>query len=140
MHRNAEIAEFAQSLVGIDYRFRGRDRFGIDCVGLLILVAERFGVPYRDSRKYPPHPPAGLLTKVLMNNMVLVPLECVVPGNVVSFWLRRPDAVVHAGILVAENRIVHVLSRDSIGKVVEHGLDDRWLGRRADAYAFPEVK
>ncbi len=46
-------------------------------------------------------------------------------------WGREPQHVA----LVTDHGIIH--SYSGVGKVVEHGLDDRWQQRITAAYRFP---
>ena len=47
----AAVAE-ARSYVGCKWRHRGRSRFGIDCVGLIVAATAAGGVQMRDRRDY----------------------------------------------------------------------------------------
>ena len=49
-------------------------------------------------------------------------------------WGREPQHVA----LISDKGIIH--SYSGVGKVVEHGLDDRWQQRISAAYRFPYFK
>lgn len=46
----------AKKLVGVPFKDKGRDEFGLDCAGLLILVAHRLGLSDYDTLDYPHRP------------------------------------------------------------------------------------
>jgi hypothetical protein len=47
-----EIATYAESWLGTRWVHQGRTKNGIDCVGLLIKIAEHFNVPHEDKLDY----------------------------------------------------------------------------------------
>jgi len=50
------IVEEAKKCIGIKYKDKGRDEFGLDCAGLLSFVANKVGIPHYDTLDYPRRP------------------------------------------------------------------------------------
>lgn len=57
----------AKKLIGTPYKDKGRDEGGIDCAGLLVLVARRLELPHYDSLDYARRPSPIELKRVLDN-------------------------------------------------------------------------
>lgn len=47
-----DIVKYARTWRGTKWKHLGRDEKGIDCVGLLVRVAEHFGLPHADLTTY----------------------------------------------------------------------------------------
>lgn len=46
------IVTAARSYVGVRWRHLGRDRAGLDCIGLLVMVSRDCDIPYKDVSGY----------------------------------------------------------------------------------------
>jgi hypothetical protein len=146
-----DIVVAARAYLGTRFRHQGRRR-SLDCVGLVLSVAEdlglldRFGSLIRreDYGHYGPQPVDGavlrecekrLVRLTYSANSVATTLE---PGQVLV--LRAPFVPCHAGIatqLEFGPGVVHAYPPS--GGVVENLLDAAWLRRIAGVFWFPEV-
>lgn len=110
--RREEIVTEARRWLGVPWRARGRNRLGLDCLGLGIVVADAFGVAYEDSPDYSnwpdpqrrilaelhrwlrPVPPYGFLT-----GYIGVFAEVRLPGHIGFLtWKHGCQHVLHARI------------------------------------------
>lgn len=138
--RDAIVAA-ARSWVGVPFRHQGRTRDGVDCLGMVIGVAEAVGfrVPahVRDARDYERQPNAGTLRAGLDGLLVPVARSGAGPGAVLLMaYSRTPQ---HLAVVTRrrgdELTIVHVTEK--MGRGVEHRVGPDL--RVVKAYDFPEV-
>lgn len=104
MVTRTQIVEAARSYVGLPYNVN------LPSKGLLIAVAERLGLPYRD---------ASALRSKLKQDML--------PGDVVVVRINATQA--QNAILTAHPNGDLCLVRPHEGLVVEHRLDKKWRDR-----------
>lgn len=120
---------------------------GIDCVGLVLLVAEELGIAYNDTsemrgKDYMNYPHDGLNAFVLSEckkRLLEKPVKDIKRGDVV---VMRVDGVTcHCGI-ITEGRgtlnLIHALNSNR-RVVVEHRLDEVWMQRICGAFSYPGV-
>lgn len=93
-----EIARAAESYLGTPYRRKGRSRAGLDCVGLLVLVARDVGldVSFADIPDYPDQPD-GRLMPIFGQHLVRIGQQSRGVGSVVVF--TRGPSPCHAAII-----------------------------------------
>ncbi|MBG95136.1 MAG: hypothetical protein CL793_07780 [Chloroflexi bacterium] len=106
------------SYIGIPYQNRGRDREGIDCYGLVVLVfREVFGVRLTSFDDFDIESPDihQVWDDSRRSEWVRVADEDVRPGDVVDAILMR---IPHCGIVVDTNRMIH--SRVGVGVLIEN--------------------
>lgn len=92
-----EIEDYARSWKDVEWQHMGRNRAGVDCVGLLIVTATHFGIPhYGDEVNYRRTPEDGKLVKLLTSQMIIrrPPLKI---GMAVV--IRDPIQPCHVGII-----------------------------------------
>lgn len=97
-------------------------------------VADRIGWEHDHFRSYPSGIAGDAVRDELARRMDPVGLDCLRPGNAILVRLRRLPC--HVMILTERAGLIHAKARD---RVVEHGIDERWLGRVVSAYRFREV-
>lgn len=127
------IAE-ARSWVGVPFRHQGRNRGGIDCVGLPIVVGRALGVLPRgfEVANYDRLPSPELAARV---QATCRPLAAAVPGClVVIAWTK---IAAHVAICTGET-LIHAY--ESVGRVVEHGYRGRWIRLTNSVWALPGVR
>lgn len=128
------LDEAARRYLGVRFLHQGRDPMhGIDCIGLLVLAARDcgHGLDEHDYTGYSRNPAWQVLESRLA--MALPEVKDLNPGDIVSldFFGRTR----HVGIIGEHNgrmTIIHTYSRPS--KVIEHGLDDKWIRRIKGIY------
>lgn len=116
-----QIVETAKSLVGVRFRHQGRDRNGVDCVGLLVLIGRELGYEdIKDLADYRRTPTPSVMRAFLEANLDEIPLDDLKPGDVI--WMRmgglKPR---HAGVFVGkwggEDAIVHADGRTNAVRI-----------------------
>jgi cell wall-associated NlpC family hydrolase len=125
------------------YYHCGRNRYGLDCIGLLVVVAHDLGITDEDNVNYQPDPPPDELTRALKKYCDVLgavhdfpgPLE---PGDLCQFEILGVER--HAGIYATDEQgnptLIHAWQ--SIGKVVEHEFTKQWQHRIWCAYRVRE--
>lgn len=124
------IAE-ARSYVGCKWRHRGRSRFGIDCIGLLVASMAAGGVEMRDRRDYGRTPWMDGLEQEMRDHFGdPIPLADAQPGDVVLMrWDDRSEPS-HVGILAdSRHARLALIHSYSLTQVIEHDLDTVWSDR-----------
>lgn len=132
-----QVVHEARSWVGVPFRHQGRDRNGVDCVGLPIVVLAAIGAVETDFeiRDYPRMPNDDTLEARLIAHCT--PLTDFVPGCLVAIQWHRTLA--HVAIYTERDTLIHSLQRHK--SVVEHGFRGMWRTRYArDAWALPGVR
>lgn len=134
-----EVVQYARTWLNTPYKHQGRlHRVGVDCVGLVMSVGERFGLPYEDRRAYDAMG-RGSLSLLEEFRKWMDPVYTIqsLPGDVACFWVRKPEFVCHCGILSPVG-LIHVHS--IVGHVAEHVMDPSWKKRFAHAFRFRGIE
>ena len=123
--RAARFVAAARELVGVPYRHAGRNGYGIDCGGLIILAARRAGLlpPDWDVPPYSPIIDVGMILAGLREwcEPVERPGEPEAGDILLMRILRRPQ---HLAIASGEGSMIHVYV--AAGRVIEHPLTEHW--------------
>jgi cell wall-associated NlpC family hydrolase len=137
MRSGHDVIEAARTWIGAPYRHQGRSKLGLDCIGLVIVVAHEldlipagFVPPFNYTRR----PRDGALE--LAFNTYCVPLETPEAGAVVLMRWERRAPPSHCGILTPEN-LIHAYGGNE--KVVEHGFRGKWPARVHSFWRFAGV-
>ncbi len=135
MTNRQEIIDFARTLLGVPFHHQGRHaRLGVDCVGLLVLTAQHFGLTMHDLKGYSRQPDGVTLERELSSCLEATTMAEAQPGDVVTFWMRSRDRIQHAAILT-DRGMVHTWA--IARRVVEHGINFEWQSQMAHFYRFP---
>lgn len=134
-----DIVEKAREAVGIPFKHQGRDSTGLDCVGLLVFISKSLGTEHHDVASYSRRPSNGKLEEafeeaIAKNIIVRVPVESMQPGDFIMMRISRDPQ--HLGVYTG-NSLIH--SYESIGKVCEHIIDDKWRKRIVRVYRVKGV-
>lgn len=120
------------------WRHRGRTIRGVDCIGLVCGVADKFDIPYEDIDGYS-HNPDGRFVDHVMKFMTYRMPQVVAPGCAVI--LRDAHQPCHIGI-IGERYGKLSLIHSSLQKrmAVEEEYDGYWKSRFRCALDFPGVE
>lgn len=127
------LEQLASELIGIPYKHNGRDRDGFDCLGLVWYVYTQVGIVFpsgdglairddwyeQDSLRYL----RGLLEVGVVAKEPLVPLDLV-------YFRVINDAVTHSGVLITDDRFLHVLEGRTVQLTKLRGF---WKAKYAGA-------
>ena len=115
----SKYEQIARQFLGIPYRHGGRDRKGLDCLGLVHLFYQELGikVPDNDGQPYAndwyKKDPERLLRGLLqVGKPVNLPAEPLQPLDLVYF--RMGGAITHAGVMIDHRSFLHVLTRQTV--------------------------
>ena len=130
-----DIATEARRWLGVPWKHEGRNKFGIDCVGLLIRVANDLGISEFDIDGYSRVPSGHMMSRMMAEHMEKIDINEIGSGDVLH--LRYDGQPQHIAIVsnTVPFRIIHA---DNItGKVIEHGLDASWRSMIRGCYRVP---
>jgi len=104
------ICELAQLYLGAPYLWGGRSLFGIDCSGLVQVVFKMCGIKLpRDSSDQ-----AGFGHTVNF-------IDGALPGDL-AFFDNEEDKIIHVGIVLGNNQIIHASGEVRIDKIDHYGI------------------
>lgn len=128
----------ARGLLGVPWRHQGRDRDGVDCVGLVMAVGRAIGEGNDwPELPYVTFPPEQQVRAVLDTYLCRLGGEPE-PGDVALIrWRRTANhlAIVTDG--AEPYGLLHAYRM--IGRVCEHRADDYWRDRIVALYGFRSV-
>ena len=140
MVSRADFVAAAREWLDTPYHHQGRLKgVGVDCGGVLVMLAKQFGLSEYDATGYK-RQPDGSLEEHCAREMQAIPIAAIQPGDVLSFkWSDRSS---HIAIVTAVEEegifILHAYIKNR--KVVEHRLDTAWMTRISGAYHLPGVE
>lgn len=105
MATNQDIINEAKTWVGVRFKKGGRDRMGVDCVGLLVNVGRSCGIQIEDTVEYSFDPDPAKFQQMVYGQSDPITFEGLVPGSIVL--MRQSVFPMHTGIL----------SRDHYGRL-----------------------
>ena len=129
----------ARKWLGTPFMHQGRTRGrGVDCVGLVLSVMHDLHLNrwWADAEcsVYPRFPVGRRVHEMCQERLTEKPIAQRQPGDVLT--LRNPVAPCHMAI-VTDKGILHAYGAQTIHKVVEHALSDKWLKRVEGCFAIP---
>lgn len=117
-HFEQEVASVAQFYLHSAYLWGGRTPWGIDCSGLTQQVYKHFGMPIlRDAAQ-----------QATQGETVDFLAEAK-PGDL-AFFDNAEGRIIHVGILLSPEKIIHASGRVKIERVDDQGIYSDELGRR----------
>lgn len=130
--------EVALQYLGVPFQHRGRTARGVDCVGLLVLVARHFDLPVKDKRVYGREPFRDGLKDYLVHHLGAPVARALEPSDVVL--MQWPgDALPSHVAMVAPHPyglgLVH--SYAAAKRVVFHRLDACRRALITEHFAWP---
>jgi cell wall-associated NlpC family hydrolase len=134
-----EIVAAARSFVGVPYRHQGHTKRALDCIGLIIVVAETFGFDTAIPRGYSAQPQARQVL-VGANKSLWKPEDQskIVPGDIAVFWGWQAEEPQHFTI-IGENgshlTVIHAYSK--FRRVLEQGWNPVWQSRFHSRFVLP---
>lgn len=139
MPDRADVVRIARSYIGTRFHHQARLKgVGIDCLGLVVCVANELGLDTSsDRRDYPRRPNGDLIPSLGGSGLILKPVNApYVPGEIIV--LRMNGLPWHCAILGDANRktIIHAFAPRK--KVIESDLGN-WEGEIVARYDFPGV-
>lgn len=130
-----EIITAARAELGTPFRHQGRlPGKALDCAGLAVVVARRWHT-VDEPTAYGPTPNNGQLEFWLDKQTFLERAGAAIEGDILLMRFSKEPQ--HLAIFTGAT-IIH--SYESVGRVVEHRLDDVWFKRIVRVYRFKDVE
>lgn len=109
---------------GVAWRHQGRDRRGIDCLGLIVLSARDIGIQVVDNLNYGRVPDFETMRAGLREHFAPVGPRDLLAGDL--YWIQWPRAAhpMHLAVFVGAGYIIHCDER--VKKVTEHTMPAVW--------------
>ncbi len=131
------IVEEARSWVDVPWRHQGRTRLGIDCAGLVIVVAKALRLSTFDISNYRREPKRDQFIGHFRSNMREKQVVDRLPGDVLL--IRDQMFTCHSAIVDREGEqeyMIHAFATRR--KVVREPLTADWIDRCTHCFAYPE--
>lgn len=123
-----DLQTAARQYLGVKFHHQGRQPWALDCAGLVVLSAGDTGRDVKDLKGYS-RIPDGVTLQAIMNSQLKRVIRDPKPNDILLMRFKKNPQ--HIAI-ATDNGIIH--SYESVGCVVEHGLDDRWRKRILAVY------
>ena len=123
-----DLQTAARQYLGVKFHHQGRQPWALDCAGLLILAARDIGREGNDLKGYS-RIPDGVTLQAILNSQLKRVFRKPKPNDILLLRFRKNPQ--HIAI-ATDIGIIH--SYESIGHVVEHGLDEKWIKRIVAVY------
>ncbi len=135
----SKIVDEARTWLGVKWVHQGRTRLGIDCAGLIVLVAKALDLSDYDSVAYHRTAVSTNFLNHFAPNMDSKPILDALPGDVLLF--RDSAFPCHSAIVGTLHGGPSIIHAHALRRmVVEERLDQGdWLDRRVACFAFRGV-
>jgi len=133
----SQIVDAARSWVGVPFLHQGRNRHGVDCVGLAVVVMSELGLGSYDFTGYARRPESrDFLQHMLAGGGIRIPLDAARPGDVIAF--RDSITPCHLAIVSEKSAVLHLIHAHALRRrVVEEPYAHEWLNKRLAAFQMP---
>lgn len=133
---NEDVVVEARTWIGVRWRHQGRDRDGLDCVGLPIVCALKLRGLKIPTNDYPRASTDNQMIEIC--RQYLEPVADMQPGDVVVLGFGRQRHMAIIGDYPSGGlSLIHAYLPNR--KVVEQRLDDVWAGRILAAFRIPRA-
>ena len=132
---DTELSIKARGWLGVPFRHQGRSRYGVDCLGLLVKLAEELQLTSRENNAFwsEDRTDYGHYPNALE---LLSETDSIVPGVVLLLEVDR--RATHLGIASKYSQggmgLIHAYA--PARKVIEEPLSSYWLGRVVSAFSL----
>lgn len=129
-----QVADQALTYLGVPFHHQGRNRFGLDCAGLVIVVAHDLGISDFDITGYKRQPDPMRFLQVCSAHMDQV--KDIQVGCVLT--LRFRGVQMHMGIALPNSLMIHSLyDHGVITSTIEQGTE--WRNRVTSVWQYRGV-
>lgn len=137
MSTGEEIAQEAKKWIGTRFLHQGRSKEGIDCVGLVVKVAENLGYSVEDEKGYNRTAQGYAFQKYFDKQAKKIKTSDIRPGDLLIFADSKYPC--HVAIYVETKGIpcivhAHALRR----KVLEEPFEGEWKSKLRGAYRISD--
>jgi cell wall-associated NlpC family hydrolase len=138
MTTNQDIIHEARTCLDTPWHHVGRVKgVGLDCVGLIAVVANKFNIPNADLPSYSRMPDGHTLVNQARKTMREIRLEDAWPGDIPIFCFGRDKWPTHIGMFT-DVGLIHTYT--DVKKVTEHCINSWWWERIAYVFRLQDVE
>lgn len=133
-----DLITAAYDYVGVPFLHAGRNRIGVDCIGLVIASAREAGLLTNyDNTDYSSVVNAKFFKSQIEMFCDEIPITDLEYGDLLLFSMRgTAHTTTHVGLYVAYGIFIH--SDQAIGKVVVQALPGTWESRLISVYRWKQ--
>jgi cell wall-associated NlpC family hydrolase len=129
------IVAAARTWLGVPWRHQGRTRAGIDCVGLVVMVAKQLGLSDYDSTAYSRRPQGQGFVEHFRAHLDVIPIPNARIGDILVFADHAYPC--HCGVLTERLKTPHLLHAHALRrKVIEEPYAGEWPLKVKFAFRF----
>lgn len=133
-----EIVTKARSHIGTKWRHQGRSPLGLDCAGLVVVVAHELNISDFDCISYGRRSHGRQFVGIMRDHLVEKPAVNPKPGDIGIF--AEPKYPCHTGIFSMRYGVLHIIhAHVSRRKVVEEPYEPHWASKITNLFEYPEV-
>jgi cell wall-associated NlpC family hydrolase len=121
-----DLIEAARLYINTPFRHQGRNRRGLDCLGLLVCAARDIGMPIADNLQYGRAPDYKTMRAGIMDHFNPVRRDQVRIGDVYWMKFNRKGNPMHLALITEQDQIMHADGSTSIKKVCEIRFPEQW--------------
>lgn len=129
-----DFVKEARSYLNTPFVHAGRSKFGMDCVGLITVVANELGIMDYDNIEYGGVVEEAVLKANIERYGYEIPFTEIDIGDTVL--LGTQEYAHHVAIVTSLNPLSIIHASPTIGKVVEHRFDERWMKKLISVYRW----
>lgn len=137
----ANVIKQARSYLGVPWRHQGRSRtLGMDCAGLVILVAHDLGLSAYDTIDYQRRTQGQSFLRHFKTNLIGKPISEALPGDIMLF--RDSQYPCHSTLLGERNGKMTIIHAHALRrKVVEETMEQGdWMNKRVACFSYPDLE
>jgi cell wall-associated NlpC family hydrolase len=137
MRNSDDIIAAARRWIGVKWKHQGRTRSGIDCLGLVVLVAQELDIANVDQKTYSPRPDGSSLVRRFNEEMDEVSLTVMRPGDVILFADSAYPC--HVAFVSEKHGQLHIIHAHATRRqVLEERYAFEWPVKARKAFRFRE--
>lgn len=129
-----QFIQDVQSLEGIPFRHQGRNQFGLDCVGLIILGLRNQGIHVEAPSNYPTSTVETVLISAIESSGLVTKNSSdqpPIPGDILIF--RMMGQIVHVAVALKDGNMIHATRNFGVRAVT---MSPSWQARLAMHYTW----
>jgi cell wall-associated NlpC family hydrolase len=129
-----ELIDAARRYIGTPWQHMGRNKYGLDCAGLLVITVYDVLKAWVEVSDYSPWPRPAVMREICNRILVRSDQKSMMPGDVILLYVPG-IGVCHMG-WYAGNTLIHASNEAGMKKVVEHSIHPDWNLR--GVYSVPQ--
>ena len=142
-----DVTRAARGWLGVPFAHQGRSRCGVDCLGLLVMVASELGLAFEnktaracDEVTYGHRPDTQRLYQALARYLVPVDRQIMAPADIALMQVEGlPQHLAIISDYPQSGQLGMIHAYAPARKVVEHRLCEHWRTQLHAAFRLPHL-